>query len=305
MSKTICKWLILIFLIAGAAVLTLWAGQQAAEAVCKGLEVVVEGGDPRLTASIRSGVTNEVLRWDSHLMRKRAAAVNTLDLQRYLSGISNFESVSCLMTSQGKLRVTVVPMIPEIRVFDGDESYYINKDGKRIDANAEFFADVPVVRGHFSRSFPAKSVLPVVRFVRRDSTLRHLVSMFEAHGPDDILLIPRVTGHVINFGDTLDLDRKRRALLAMYRRVMPYKGWETYDTISVKFRGQVVASRRDKSLTLHATPDDEEIDLEEASLQAHSGVQAHSAATDSTAHTPTTISPQKTRNANEKKPSRQ
>lgn len=300
MAKTIYKWLILITLIAGAAILTLWAGQQAAEAMCKGVEVVVEGGDPRLAESTRHGVANEVLRWDSHLLKKRAAAVNTLDLQNHLSGISNFESVSCLMTPQGKLRVTVVPMIPEIRVFDGDDSYYINKDGKRIKANAEFFADVPVVRGHFTRAFPPTGVLPVVRFVRRDSILKNLVGMFEAYDPDNILLIPRITGHVVNFGDTLHLDRKRRALLAMYRRVMPYKGWDTYDTISVKFRGQIVASRRDKSMAAHYTPDSEEIDLEEASLQAHSRAAAQH--TDSTSRT---ASPSEKKTANDKKPHRQ
>ncbi len=95
--------------------------------------------------------------------------------------------------------------------------------------------------------------------------------MFEAKDADDILLIPRVAGHVINFGDASGLERKRRALMAIYRNVMPYKGWEEYDTISVKFRGQVVATRRDKSAAAHSAVLTEEADLEEASLAAHSG----------------------------------
>ncbi len=271
MGKTIVKWMILTALLTCTVILTVWAGNRAQASMCQGIEVVVEGGDPRGAARTRRGVYNEVLRFDSHLLQKRAASINTLALQQHLSRISNFESVSCLVTSQGKLRVTVVPMIPEIRVFDGNESYYINKDGKRIAANAEFFADVPVVRGRFTKDFPPTSVLPVVRFVRNDSTLKHLVSMFEAKDADDILLIPRVAGHVINFGDASGLERKRRALMAIYRNVMPYKGWEEYDTISVKFRGQVVATRRDKSAAAHSAVLTEEADLEEASLAAHSG----------------------------------
>jgi len=51
-----------------------------------------------------------------------------------------------------------------------------------------------------------------------------------------------------------------------YRQVMPYKGLEEYDTISVKFRGQVVATRRDKTRLNHAEEYEEEIDLEEATL---------------------------------------
>lgn len=269
MVRTLVKWMILIVLLAGAVLLTLWASEQARAAMCKGIEVVVEGGDPRFLKSTQRGVYNEVLRFDSHLLNKRAESINTLALERYLEHISNFETVRCLITAEGKLRVNVVPMIPEIRVFDGNNSYYINKDGKRIEAKAEFFADVPVVSGHFTKSFPATTVLPVVRFVQRDSLLRNLVGMIEAKSADNIFLIPRLAGHVINFGDTLNLERKRRMLLAMYRKVLPYKGWETYDTISVKFRGQVVATRRDKSAAIHSGVTGEDIDLEEAALQAH------------------------------------
>ena len=276
MIRTLVKWLILLALIASAVVLTVWAGQQADAALCKGVEVEVVGGDPRSVSTTQRGVYNEVLRFDSHLLRKRASSINTLALQTHLSRISNFESVHRMMTSKGKLRITVVPMIPELRVFDGDDSYYVNKDGNRIKADARFYADVPVARGHFTDRFPATSILPVVRFVRSDSALRNIVAMFEAHSPSDIMLIPRIAGHVVNFGDTLDLDRKRRALMAFYRKVMPYKGWETYDTVSVKFRGQIVASRRDKGLPQHSGVAEEEVDLEEAALAAHAAPEAES-----------------------------
>lgn len=271
MWKTVIKWLILTLLVAVAVVLTLWAGQQASASLCKGIEVEVRGGDPRLLATTRNGVYNEVLRFDSHLLRRRASTINTLALEHHLERISNFESVSCMVTAHGKLRVIVVPMIPEIRVFDENDgsSYYINKDGKRMSARAEFFADVPIVRGRFTKSFTPKDVLPVVRFVQNDSTLKHLVAMYEARGPHDILLIPRITGHVVNMGDTGRLEQKRRALLAMYRQVMPYKGWQTYDTISVKYRGQVVATRRNKAAAVHSNVVPDEIDLEEEALRAH------------------------------------
>ncbi|MEE1023381.1 MAG: hypothetical protein U0L83_09675 [Muribaculaceae bacterium] len=269
MKKTIAKWLLLTALIAGAVFLTVWSGQRASAAMCKGIEVVVKSDDQRLISSTKNGVYNEVLRFDSHLLKKRASAINTLALERHLATISNFETVHCMITAQGKLRITVTPMIPALRVFDGEKSYYVNKDGKWISANAEFFADVPVVRGSFSKEFPPTSLLPVVNYVHNDSDLSHLVAMYEAGDADNIILVPRITGHVINLGDTLNLPRKKRALMAFYRKVLPYKGWNTYDTISVKFLGQVVATRRDKSAAAHSAVADEEIDLEEAALIAH------------------------------------
>ena len=36
--------------------------------------------------------------------------------------------------------------------------------------------------------------------------------------------------------------------MAMYHKVLPVRGWDYYDTLSVKWGGQVVATRRLKSL---------------------------------------------------------
>lgn len=265
MRKTVFKWLLLISLFAYVAVMTVWARGEAEQHACKGFEVDIES-----SASVDSvterGVCEELLRYPKKIKGVPLTQLNTLDVKRYLSRLSNFESVECTVTTDGKLKVTVVPMIPEIRVFDGSDSYYINKDGKRIESKASFFVDVPVVRGHFSKHFPATGVLPVSRFILNDPVLSQLVGMIEAKDADNIMLVPRIQGHVVNFGDTSRLEEKRKALLTFYRKVMPYKGWNVYDTISVKFRGQIVASRRDKTPNVHGLSYHEDEDLEEATL---------------------------------------
>ena len=90
--------------------------------------------------------------------------------------------------------------------------------------------------------------------------------MVYAADDDNLILIPRIQGHVINFGDTNRLVEKKNALIAVYRKVIPYKGWDEYDTISVKFRGQVVATRKNKGNQYKQNTDFEETDMEEATL---------------------------------------
>jgi hypothetical protein len=48
--------------------------------------------------------------------------------------------------------------------------------------------------------------------------------------------------------------------MLFYREVMPKRGWNTFDTISVKWNHQVVATRRTKAVqqTIEANPDDDE-----------------------------------------------
>ena len=63
-----------------------------------------------------------------------------------------------------------------------------------------------------------------------------------------------------------DIENKFEKLKLFYREVMPAKGWETYDTISVKWSHQVVATRRKKAVKEVMTydPEDDEVipDLE-------------------------------------------
>ncbi len=264
--KSVWKWLILIVLLAYIVSMTVWANAEADKHKCRGISVSITGNG--INDSITTSAVLDLLRqYPEKIVGVPATRVNTLGVENYIMGLNNFEDVRCHITSRGYLAVEIQPMIPEIRVFDGDESYYVNKDGKHIRSNQAFFMDVPVVSGDFSRNgLSPKDVLPVVRFVQRDSVLHNLITMYVVKDKDDILLVPRFTGHVINFGDTSRLQEKRTAILTAYRNILPYRGWETYDTISVKFKGQIVASRRDKRPLYPFENIIEEEDPEESSL---------------------------------------
>lgn len=266
-GSKILKWGILAFLLSYTAVMAVWANHEARTHVCTGIDVKVEGGLPS-DSMTRQGVLDELQYYPSKIVGTQLQKLNPAEIEKYLASRNTFESVNCVVSPRGKLVVRVVPMIPVMRVFFGNNSYYINKDGKHIETNAEFFSDVPVVTGRFNRKFVPLDVLPVVDYISRDPMLGELVSMVMAEDKDNLILVPRIRGHVINFGDTAHLDDKKRALVLFYRQVMPYKGWEEYDTISVKFRGQVVATRRDKTRLNHAEQYEEDVDLEEATLPA-------------------------------------
>lgn len=244
--KNILRWTLLLILIAYLGFALVWARGEAERHACKGVTISMDKQGLSDTITVR-GVKAELRKYPRRIVGAPLTSINTLDIENYLMKFNNFESVQCYVSTNGYLNVLITPMIPEIRVFDNGESYYVNKEGKRIRSNAEFFTDVPLVTGHFSEAFPPETVLPVVRFVQNDPILRDLVAMYTATDADNIYLVPRITGHIVNMGDTTRLAEKRRMLLTAYSNIIPYKGWNEYDTISVKFKGQIVASRRNKA----------------------------------------------------------
>lgn len=264
-GHTIAKWTVLALLAAYTTAMTVWARHEAARHVCTGIEVEVTG-ESRMNDIVTKGLQEELRRYPGRIKGAQLNSINTQSIEKYLGKLSNFESVNCMLSSGGILKVKVKPLVPVMRVFVGDNSYYINKDGKHIASSSEFFTDVPVVTGSFSREFPPTAVLPLIRHIEKDPFLKDLTSMVVARDARNLIIVPRVFGHVVNMGDTSDIAEKGRALSLFYRKVMPYKGWQEYDTISVKFRDQVVATRRDKTRLNHGEEYIEETDPEDATL---------------------------------------
>lgn len=176
------------------------------------------------------------------------SVIDTQRLRRHLLDMDKIEDVSVVRWTDGSIHVTATPIVPVARVFDSTgKSYYINRQGKRVAASARYRRDVPIIKGDFDyadSTFSAVDVLPVVERIYSDSLWSGYISMIEVKGPSDILLIPKIREHVVNIGSPAALDDKLHRLERFYSEVLRQQGWSKYDTLSVKWDGQLVATRR-------------------------------------------------------------
>lgn len=186
-----------------------------------------------------------IMEW---IKTRRRGDVSLYDLESALRASDKIEHVNVHVLNDGTLAINVVPMVPVARVFDTSASYYINAEGKRISADPRYHIDVPVVVGHFSEKYPPARLLPLLGYIASHPELDALVSTVKQERNGNIILVPTIRGHLVNFGDTSMVADKFARLGEFYRQVSPVRGWETYDTIAVKWRGRIVATRRDKSL---------------------------------------------------------
>lgn len=204
----------------------------------------------------RVGFVNE-----ADIRRECKAAFGNLDslsrttvdlhrLEQVLCSLPEIESAQVAVLSDGSLRLNVVPMVPVARVFERSRSYYINTAGKKIEAHIDYHIDVPVVSGYFDSIHRPEQLLPLLDYIKADPRLNALVSSVTTDSLHDIYLVPVIHGHLVNFGDTTLIADKFDRLRAFYTKVMPVKGWDYYRTVSLKWRGQVVATRRQGPVTV-------------------------------------------------------
>ena len=257
--KRLIQNTILIVLAAALVIGTLWARDKSRGEQCTGIEVQVINADSTSFVTPQ-GVLNDLKGQGIKLVGKRMGDIDASDIEEALRLSPYLENADIVKCQDGKILIRVSQLGPVFRVFDGESSYYVNRAGKHMTATNFYHSDVPVVQGHFTRKFPPTRLLPLIDYVEKDSLLHSLVTMFIVRDTNNIILVPDISGHVINIGNVTGLDNKFAKLKLFYSKVMPKRGWNTFDTISVKWNHQVVATRRTKAVpqVMDFDPDDDE-----------------------------------------------
>ena len=237
----------------------LWARYKSQGEVCTSVEVEVINADSTSFVTPQ-GVLSDLQHQGLEFKGKRMADINASDIEKALAMSPYLEFADIVKCQNGRLLIQVSQLLPVLRVFDGENSYYVNRAGKRMDASLYYHSDVPVVQGHFTKKYPATRLLPLIDYVESDSLLRSLVTMYCVRDTNNIIIVPQISGHVINMGSASGFENKFAKLKLFYREVMPKRGWNAFDTISVKWNHQIVATRRVKAVvqTIEYDPEDDE-----------------------------------------------
>ena len=257
--KRLIQYSILLVLAIGLATGILWARGKSHDELCTSVVVEVVNADSTSFVTPK-GVLNDLKSQGVKLVGKRMGDINASDLEEMLRQSPYLENADIVKCQDGRVLIRVSQLVPVLRVFDGTESYYVNRAGKRMMATPNYHCDVPVVQGHFSRAYPVTRILPLVDYVEKDSLLHSLVTMYCVRDTNNIIVVPNISGHVVNIGNAQGFENKFAKLKLFYDQVMPKRGWNTYDTISVKWSHQVVATRRVKAVqqVIEEDPEDDE-----------------------------------------------
>lgn len=242
-----------------------WARSQAQDQVCTSVKIEIVNDDSTVFVTER-GIADELQSHNVQLKGKPLWQINTDQVEQLLERSEYLEDVDCITGHDGRVLIRARQLVPVMRVFDGADSYYVNRRGKRMSATATFHTDVPVVQGHFSPAFPPTRIIPLIEYVQADPMLSAFATMYSFRDTNNIYLVPNIQGHVVNLGKAEGFEGKLQKLLSFYRKVMPVKGWNYYDTISVKWAYQVVATRANKATRVQQlydpNEDEPEIDIE-------------------------------------------
>lgn len=179
-------------------------------------------------------------------------------LERLLKLNKYVENADVFIDIKGKLQVNLTQRKPVLRIMNTNmQSYYLDEKGGKMPLSSLYSANVLVANGAIDELYDGlndsvksnlvRSLFYLGNVIRADKFWTAQVEQIYIEPNQDIVLIPRLGDHKIVFGDTSNTLEKLNNLLVFYQKAMPKVGWQTYHTINVKFKGQLVCSRRDKA----------------------------------------------------------
>lgn len=143
------------------------------------------------------------------------------------------------------------------------QSYYMGRNGHILPLSPNYSARVPVVSGDIYQKLPASpnitidslvkihgsdntildEVYQMASYINNDSLLKRQIEQIHVI-KNEFELIPKVGTHTIEFGTVDDLLNKFFKLKVIYYKGFSNLGWNKYSRINLKFKNQVVCTKR-------------------------------------------------------------
>jgi cell division protein FtsQ len=226
------------------------------ERTCEKVQVILPGNQ----FFIERAEVDQILTYKNGLLvGRRLSGINIQDLENKLKANPFIEYAKVYIDMNGVLHADIKQRVPVLRIFNlSGQDFYVDQNGLKIPLSDHFTARVLAANGAILEDFNGnvdtlktqlgKDLFNTAKYIASDSLWNEQIVQVFVNNNNDIELVPRVGNQKIILGNAIDMKEKFRNLLLFYKTALPKVGWDTYSTINLKFKGQIVCERRDSTL---------------------------------------------------------
>lgn len=233
--------------------------------VCNSVEVHIVDS-MRNSFVFKKNIMNLLQQKGINLIGKNFGQIDLENLEILINSYPPVEKAEVYKTSDGRLVIDIQQRSPILRVIDmNNDSYYLDEKGLLMKLSGNYASNVIIANGNIHTGVPINNSINVLsleekahgkrvmlaelykvaKFITNDKFWDAQIEQIFVNASGDFELIPRVGAHVIIFGDNTDCEEKFSNLMSFYKNGLPVAGWNTYATINLKYKGQVICTKRE------------------------------------------------------------
>lgn len=188
-----------------------------------------------------------------YLLNSSLGSLNLKELETRIESHQFVNDAQAYMDLEGNLSIEVKQNRPLARVINPKgNDYYIGTQGDVLPESSHYTARVILVElesmdwlteFNIRDAKGGEQVLELLEYIANDEFWNAQIAGVYIEGDVDLYLHPQVTKQIIEFGQAEKIENKFKRLNAFYKRILPYKGWNAYDTVNLKFKDQIVCKK--------------------------------------------------------------
>ena len=211
--------------------------------VCQDLQVVVKDSLDKHFVS-ESDLVTILKKADLNPIKKPMDAINTDRIETELKKNEMIARIEAYKTPSGIIKLEVEQKIPILRVISSRGNFYVDNLGTTMPVSFRYVADVPLVSGYVEKELAVTDLYKFALFLQENEFWNNQIEQIYVHPDNEVELIPRVGNHRIVLGTFDDFQEKLDNLRLFYDKVIPKAGWEKYSIINLKYKDQIVCTKR-------------------------------------------------------------
>lgn len=210
---------------------------------CRAIEVVVKDSLEKHFVT-KADLTSFLKNQKMYPVDKPMSEINTDKIEDALLTNEMIARVEAYKTPSGIIKLEVEQKMPILRVIGSRGNFYVDNKGTIMPVSNRYVAHVPVASGFVEKELAVTELYKFALFLQEDKFWNAQVEQIYVNPDGEIELIPRVGNHRIILGMFDGYKEKLDNLQLFYDKVIPKMGWEKYSIINLKYKNQIVCTKR-------------------------------------------------------------
>lgn len=234
----ILKWLMLFAVI---VLLMAFSFKQQEKVKCQQFDVLLSASEDHF---VNNEMIHELLKNKKlHPLEKTSEEIAIKEMEQRISNHAAVKNANVYSDILGKISVEITQRKPIARVVGEKDSYYLDEDGKQMPLSNHYTARTLVISGNVA-AINSEALFQMAKYIYKNPFWRAQIMQIHIEENEDLTLIPRVGYHQIVFGKAENLEEKFSNLKLFYEKGISYKGWNSYSSINLKFKNQIVCTKK-------------------------------------------------------------
>lgn len=176
--------------------------------------------------------------------------LNLKEIETELLNTKFIHKVEVYKDLDGSLMVNIHQSRPVARLMsDKMNDRYISSEGVILPMSRRYTARVVLIDGAFAdnaklydlnETETGMQLMELLQFIENDKFWKAQIAQMTIDRKGNIHMQTQVSKQIIEFGKPIEIHEKFKKLEIFYKEILPSKGWNKYEKVSVKFKDQVV-----------------------------------------------------------------